>query len=117
MTSPALRTAALESSLDPVHAFKRSAGFGQAILPTSRVPEVPVTSFRLDLAGGAKDLLQNSRSLCESRKKETVEMVGQSGKRTGLRARLRTACGARARYKRHRLHRRAARVLRPKKAA
>jgi hypothetical protein len=91
MTSSVLRTVALDSSLDPVHAFKRSAGFGQTI--------------------------QNSKSLCESRKKETVEIVGRSGKRTGLRARLRTACGARARHKRHRLHRRAARVLRPKKAA
>lgn len=29
MTSPVLRTTALDSSADPVHAFKRSAGFSQ----------------------------------------------------------------------------------------
>ena len=44
------------------------------------VPDAPVSSFTLDLLGGAKGLIQNSESLCGAkRKKATTRMVGQNG--------------------------------------
>ena len=148
MTSPVLRTAALDSSLDPVHAFKRSAGFGQvrqvrslraktkcvadagrvngiAIRPTedkgarrfaaartvpgstdrtqpaSRVPDVPLEMFVLDLASGPKGLLINSESLCGTGKKAAVTMAGQNGAVLETKTKLQTACSSKARHKRH----------------
>ena len=43
------------------------------------VPDAPVSSFTLDLLGGAKGLLQNSKSLCGKPKKANVKMIGQNG--------------------------------------
>jgi hypothetical protein len=68
------------------------------------VPDVPVSSIVLDLAGGKKGLLQNSESLCGAHKKATVKMVGQNGTTRNTKVKLQAACGSKARHKRHLSH-------------
>jgi hypothetical protein len=65
------------------------------------VPDVPVSQFVLNLAGGSKGLLQNSESLCGKRKKATVKMTGQNGAVVSSKVKLQTSCGSKARHKRH----------------
>jgi hypothetical protein len=69
------------------------------------VPDAPVTSFALNLAGGSKGLLINSRSLCGKPKQAKVRMTGQNGAVVSGASKLKTTC--KARHKRHqkrRLH-------------
>ena len=68
------------------------------------VPDAPVTSFRLDLLGGAKGLLQNSKSLCGKPKRAEVKMTGQNGAVVSSRPKLQTTCGGKARQKRAAKH-------------
>ncbi len=69
------------------------------------VPDAPVSKFVLDMKGGSKGLLQNSRDLCKIGKRATVKLIGQNGKRDNPRTKLQTRCGSKAsRYKRHRRH-------------
>jgi hypothetical protein len=70
------------------------------------VPDAPVSSFVLSLAGGAKGLLVNSQSLCGSPKSATVRMTGQNGAVVNTKSKLRAGCGSAARHKRHDKHRR-----------
>ena len=71
------------------------------------LPDAPITSVELNLAGGAKGLLQNSESLCGSTKKKAiVTMTGQNGATFSTKAPLQAKCGSKARHKRqHRRHR------------
>jgi hypothetical protein len=66
----------------------------------SSVPDAPVSSFRLNLLGGSKGLLQNSSSLCGSPRKAIVKMAGQNGVVQNAAPRLRVACGSKGRHKR-----------------
>jgi hypothetical protein len=59
------------------------------------VPDVPVSSFKLDLLGGRKGLLQNTESLCLKTKKATVQMRGQNGAKVDTKAPLQVSCGRR----------------------
>jgi hypothetical protein len=68
------------------------------------VPDVPVSRFTLDLAGGKKGLLVNSESLCDSPKDASVKMTGQNGKATTGKVRLQAGCGSKVKHKRHRPH-------------
>jgi hypothetical protein len=70
----------------------------------SSVPDVPVSRVSVDLLGGNRGLLQNSETLCGKRKKATVRMTGQNGRRVNTRVPLRVACGAKPRSKRHARH-------------
>lgn len=63
------------------------------------VPDAPISSFSLDLLGGSKGLIQNSKSLCGKPKKANVTMVGQNGAMTQSQVKLKAACG-KARSKR-----------------
>jgi hypothetical protein len=81
------------------------------------LPDAPFTSAVIDLEGGRKGLLQNSEDLCKTTKRASVKLIGQSGKRISRMAELKSSCGSEARRKRHRGHRRAAHVLRRRKAA
>jgi hypothetical protein len=64
------------------------------------VPDAPVSSFRLNLLGGSKGLLQNSSSLCGSPRKAIVKMAGQNGVVSSAAPRLQVACGSKGRHKR-----------------
>jgi hypothetical protein len=44
------------------------------------VPDAPVTKFTLQLRGGKKSLIVNSRNLCNGTQRATVKMTGQNGK-------------------------------------
>jgi hypothetical protein len=70
------------------------------------VPDVPVSSFKLDLQGGAKGLLQNSQSLCDRSPAATVRMVGQNGAVVPTKSALKTGCGSREKHARVRRHHR-----------
>jgi hypothetical protein len=58
------------------------------------IPDVPVTRFVLDMAGGKKGLLVNSKDLCAKRRHVRVRMVGQNGKAYETQPRVRVPCGS-----------------------
>jgi hypothetical protein len=60
------------------------------------VPDVPVSSVVLNLAGGAKGLLINSKSLCGKPKAATVKLTGQNGVHRQTKVKLQTPCGRKA---------------------
>ncbi len=64
------------------------------------IPDAPVSSFALNLAGGEKGLLQNEESLCGKPKPAIARMTGQNGKKASSKVSLNPACG-KARHKRH----------------
>ncbi len=72
------------------------------------MPDAPVSKFVLELQGGKKGLLVNSKSLCKADRKANVEMTGQNGRTDNGSVKLQSSCGSKAsRHKRH--HRRAVR--------
>ncbi|HXR29651.1 MAG TPA: hypothetical protein VN752_00750 [Solirubrobacterales bacterium] len=57
------------------------------------IPDVPVSQIVLQMQGGAKGLLQNSRDLCKSKvPKATVRFKGQNGAKRNLKVPLQAAC-------------------------
>lgn len=56
------------------------------------VPDAPVSRFVLQMKGGKKSLLVNSRDLCQGRHRATVKMTGQNGKRHNSAPVLRSDC-------------------------
>jgi hypothetical protein len=65
-------------------------------------PDVPVSSVTLDLAGGPKGLIQNSRTLCDTPKRAALSMTGQNGKTLTKSVPLQAACGSKSKSpKRH----------------
>ena len=67
-------------------------------------PDAPLSSLVLNLAGGKKGLLQNSKSLCGKPKRFSARMTGQNGAVVNAQPKLDTSCGSKARHKRHRRH-------------
>ena len=57
------------------------------------VPDAPVSKFVLEMKGGKKGLLVNSRDLCKGTNRATVRMDGQNGKVFDARPVLRGSCG------------------------
>jgi hypothetical protein len=79
----------------------------RTVVPT--VPDAPIGHFRLDLYGGGRGYLTNTRSLCAAPAVSTIEFTAQSGRTVTRKVRTKTACktesnGQKAR--RHRRHRR-----------
>ena len=58
------------------------------------VPDAPVSEFVLDMAGGKKGLLINSRDLCKVDRKAEQKLVGQNGVQITRKAKLQAACGS-----------------------
>jgi hypothetical protein len=56
------------------------------------VPDAPVTKFVLNMEGGKKGLLVNSRNLCGDTNRAVVKMDGQNGKAHDFRPVLRNGC-------------------------
>jgi hypothetical protein len=70
------------------------------------VPDAPIGHFRLNLFGGKKGYLVNTRDLCASPAAATVEYTAQNGKALTQRVETKTACGRTGRGSRHkRAHR------------
>jgi hypothetical protein len=67
------------------------------------VPDVPVSKFTLNMKGGKKGLLVNSRNLCTSRNRSTLNFKAQNGKSLKVKKLpLRTPACHKARKHRHR---------------
>jgi hypothetical protein len=56
------------------------------------IPDAPVSSFTLTLAGGSKGLLVNSRDICKDTPKATAKFQGQNGDAVTLHPALKSAC-------------------------
>jgi hypothetical protein len=57
------------------------------------VPDVPVSKFVLQMQGGKKGLLINSRNLCASTNRAVVKLNGQNGKTHDFNPELKADCG------------------------
>jgi hypothetical protein len=64
------------------------------------VPDVPVSKFTLDLLGGKKGLLIDTKSLCKGGGRVTEKLTGQNGAVVSSTPPLQTPCNAKARHKR-----------------
>ena len=65
----------------------------------SSVPDAPVTKFVLEMQGGKKGLLVNSRDICNRTYRATVKMDGQNGKVHDFRPVLSSKCGKKTKKK------------------
>jgi hypothetical protein len=72
-------------------------------------PDAPLTKFVLEMRGGRKGLIVNSRNICAGKtSRASVELTAQSGKERTLRPKMRaTGCGGRAKAKQQQQKRRA----------
>jgi hypothetical protein len=61
----------------------------------TEVPDAPVSKFVLELKGGKRGLIQNSKNLCKAKPSATVQMTGQNGKRNDFEQKIATSCGGR----------------------
>ena len=61
------------------------------------IPDAPVTKFVLDMQGGKKGLLVNSRNLCAAPSRADVKLKAQNGRTANLRPVLRNSCGKKPR--------------------
>jgi hypothetical protein len=83
---------------------------GRLRVTFEQLPDVPVSTFVLDMMGGPRGLVQNSEPICKTTKRGNVRMTGQNGVALNSAPKLVTACGSAKRHKRHaRRHRRQAR--------
>jgi hypothetical protein len=57
------------------------------------VPDVPISKFILEMKGGRKSLLVNSRNICATPARVTVKFNGQNGKVHNARPLLKNQCG------------------------
>jgi hypothetical protein len=64
------------------------------------VPDAPVSKVVLNMQGGNKGLIVNSRNLCNHKSKVAADLEAHSGKRAELKPALRSRCGKGRRAKR-----------------
>jgi hypothetical protein len=65
------------------------------------VPDTPVSKFHLELFGGKRGLVVNSRNLCAHAYRAAVAMVGQNGKGFETQPLVGSDCKGRKRHKSH----------------
>ncbi len=65
------------------------------------VPDQPVSSFTLNMKGGKKGLLVNSRNICSSTQKATAVFNAQNGRALTLRPKMQNACAKQRKGKKH----------------
>jgi hypothetical protein len=63
------------------------------------IPDAPVSKFVLEMQGGKKSLLVNSRNLCAGVNRASVKMEGQNGKAHDFNPALGSSCGGKAKKK------------------
>jgi hypothetical protein len=69
------------------------------------VPDAPVTKFTLSLPAGKKGLLQNSTDICKGTHQATADFTAHNGKTLRLKPELEAKCGAKAKRKKGKPHR------------
>jgi hypothetical protein len=57
------------------------------------IPDAPVTSFKMNLFGGSRGLIENSRSLCLARPRAKIRLSGQNGRFKITNPRISLPCG------------------------
>jgi hypothetical protein len=70
------------------------------------VPDAPVSSFRLELFGGKRGLIVNSRDICAHTYRATIDMDGQNGAHVVRRPPVKAQCSAKRKGHRSAHHRR-----------
>jgi hypothetical protein len=70
------------------------------------VPDAPVSKFTLELQGGKKSLIVNSRNLCNGVQKATARFTAQNGKTSNFRPTVGNDCGKSKHQKSHKQHKR-----------
>lgn len=99
--------AALNGQVDIELAGRIDTGPNQGLRTTFEgVPDAPVSKFVLEMKGGRKGLLVNSRNLCTAPNRAVVRMSGQNGKRHSARPLVRAA-GCKKKQRKHAEHKRA----------
>jgi hypothetical protein len=72
------------------------------------VPDAPVSRFVLNLKGGKRGLIENSKNLCKVKPVANILMTGQNGKARDYAHKIKTSCGShkksKAKRKGHRQH-------------
>ncbi|HEX4308283.1 MAG TPA: hypothetical protein VHZ54_19770 [Solirubrobacterales bacterium] len=63
------------------------------------VPDAPVSSFRLELFGGKRGLIVNSRNLCTHTYRATIKMTAQNGDQVERRPAVKAQCSAKSKKK------------------
>jgi hypothetical protein len=66
-------------SLD-LHARSNADEQGHIITTFDDIPDAPITSFRMDLTGGAHGILVGTQNICAAADDSTVAFTGQTGK-------------------------------------
>lgn len=56
------------------------------------IPDAPVSTFTLQMQGGRKSLLVNSRNLCKTQSRAQVRLTGQNAKTSMTRPVMKTSC-------------------------
>ncbi|HWA53836.1 MAG TPA: hypothetical protein VG816_06650, partial [Solirubrobacterales bacterium] len=88
---------ALHGQVDVVVAGKVDSVKGALRNTFEAVPDAPITRFTLQMQGGKKGLIVNSRNLCASTNKATVLMDGQNGKAWDTNPVVKAKCSGKAR--------------------
>jgi hypothetical protein len=97
--------AALRGPVDIELAGRIDSGSNQGLRTTFEgVPDAPVSKFVLEMKGGKKGLLVNSRNLCAGANRAIVQLDGQNGKAHDFRPAVGNSCG-KAKKKRAGKHR------------
>jgi hypothetical protein len=93
--------AALKGQID-VDLVGRIDSFNGGIRTTfDSAPDAPVSKFVLEMQGGKKGLLENSRNLCKSTNRATARFTGHNGKSADSRPLVKAvACGGKGKRKR-----------------
>jgi hypothetical protein len=68
------------------------------------VPDAPLTKLVLEMQGGKKGLLENSRNICKGTNHATAKFDAQSGKTHDFKPTLAAQCGKKGKHKKHRRH-------------
>jgi hypothetical protein len=91
----------LEGQVDLEIAARIDSVNGRLRATFETVPDVPFSHASLDLAGGAKGLVQNSGTLCGQNLRATATMVGYNDGTQTTRPKLQYSCGSKGRRGRH----------------
>ncbi len=66
------------------------------------IPDAPVSKFILNMQGGKKGLVVNSRNLCAGTNKADAQFTGQNGVPYDFKPAVKPSCGNKRKHKKHR---------------
>jgi hypothetical protein len=65
------------------------------------IPDAPVSKFILNMQGGKKGLVVNSKNLCAGKNRADAQFTGQNGVAYGFKPVVKPSCGKARKHKRH----------------